>query len=70
MAAANRVSDAVQAASAPPRRVIDVKTELGTDYVLPLEGHERLADQFFVDEWAINLGGIEVRSRLDPQRHG
>ena len=49
---------AVEAAAALPVG-LDIKTELGGDHDPVAERRESFADEFFVDEWAIDFGGVE-----------
>lgn len=48
-----------------PARVkirIEIKAELGGNHHFFTKGSERFAHEFFVQEWAVNFGGVEKRN--------
>src|SRR2546430_15688107 len=45
----------------------DVESELGRDHHLLAERSEGFADKLFIQEWAVNLGGVE---ECDTALHG
>jgi hypothetical protein len=38
---------------------VELESELGGDHYLPAEGRQGVADEFLVDEGAVDLGGVE-----------
>src|SRR5208283_1726089 len=38
-----------------------IETELGGDHHFPTERSKGFADEFFIEEWAVDLGGVKER---------